>query len=247
MKDKPREVVGYIRVSSEEQAKSGLSLEHQESKVRAYAETYDLTLSKVERDEISGKNLDRPGITRILDGVDKGTVGHIVIYKLDRLTRSVGDLSKLLETFKRKDVSISSVSESLDTSSASGKMVVQMIGVIAEWERDTIAERTRDALNVKRSRGEKLGGLVPFGYRVQVSGGRKMLTQDPTEGPILRGILEARVDGRGYADIAAGLNQMGVKTRLGKRWHASTVRSIVVLNGKGPLGTLGNTGSGEPV
>lgn len=240
-KTKDRAVVGYIRVSSEEQAKSGLSLEHQETKIKSYASTYDLVVTRIEKDEVSGKNLDRPGIASILRDVDSGAVGHLIIFKLDRLTRSVGDLSGLLDTFKRKDVSLSSVSENLDTSTASGKMVVQMIGVIAEWERDTIAERTLAALSVKRSRGEKLGGIVPYGYKVRTANGKKMLTLDSKEGPVLQGILEARGEGRGYADIAKGLNQMGVKPRKGKQWYASTVRSIVERSGKEPLGKHGKT------
>lgn len=224
-----RKVIGYIRVSSEEQAKSGLSLEHQETKIRAYATTYDLPVSGIERDEArSGKNLDRPGVRTILEGVESGQIGHLIIFKLDRLTRSVGDLSRLLDLFKRKDVSLSSVSESLDTSSASGKMVVQMIGVIAEWERDTIAERTLAALSVKRSKGEKLGGIVPYGWKAA----KGKLSPNPKEHSVLSGILEARSEGRGYADIAAGLNQMGVKPREGARWYASTIRSICVRAGR---------------
>lgn len=235
---KDREVVGYIRVSSEEQAKSGLSLEHQENKVKAYATTYDLVIGTVYRDEAkSAKNLERPGMQKILAGIEDGSIGQVVIAKLDRLTRSVGDLSRLLALFKQKDVVISSVSENLDTSSASGKMVVQMIGVIAEWERDTIAERTRAALSVKRSKGEKLGGIVPYGYRAKDG----MLIEDSKERGILRGILEARGEGRGYTDIAAGLNQMGVKPRQGLRWYASTVRSICLRAPGGPPGNGGNT------
>lgn len=236
-----RDVVGYIRVSSEEQAKSGLSLEHQESKVKAYATAYDLTLKAIHRDEArSGKNLERPGMQIILNGIERGEIGHLLIYKLDRLTRSVGDLSKLLEMFKRKEVALSSMSENLDTSSASGKMVVQMIGVIAEWERDTIAERTKAALSVKRSKGEKLGGIVPYGYKAKDG----MLEQVEKEQSVLRGILLARGEGRGYTDIASGLNQMGVKPRQGVQWYASTVRSICLRDerdGKEPHGKAVDT------
>lgn len=223
-----RVVIGYIRVSSEEQAKSGLSLENQEKQIHAQATLRELTVDRIVRDGgESAKNLNRPGITSILEEVQAGKVSHLIVYKLDRLTRSLVDLGNLLALFDKHSVSLMSVQETLDTATANGRMLVNLLGMIAQWEREAIAERVRAAFAVKRSRNEKLGGIVPYGYRVSMENGRKMLTEDPEEAKVLGGILEARGEGRGYADIAAGLNQMGIKSRSGGLWYASTVRSIV--------------------
>lgn len=228
MSEDRRTVVGYIRVSSEEQKKSGLSIEAQAEKIKQYAGFKDLSLAKVYRDEAeSGKNLNRPAMQEIMDGVHSGKVGHLIVYKLDRLTRSLADLSHLLVLFAKKEITLSSVQETLDTSNATGRLMVQMIGMFAEWERGQIVERTKVALDQKRARGEKLGGITPFGYSVK----KGMLLSNPKESGVLNGILKARREGRGYQDIAEALNDQGVKPRAGRRWYASTIRYICLRAG----------------
>lgn len=223
MKNAPdREVVGYIRVSSDEQAQSGLSLENQKQKILAYAESQDLKVARIYHDDQSAKDLCRPEAQEMLARVESGKVGRIIVFKLDRLTRSVGDLSRLLELFARRGVTLSSVSETLDTASASGRMVVHIIGVISEWERGVISERTRAALSVKRSRGEKLGRVPPYGWKTS---GKKLI-KHPEEQCVLKSIIEARREGRSFAEIARNLNATGTKPRSGRIWYASTIRGI---------------------
>lgn len=223
-------VVGYVRVSTKEQANSKLSLTHQDEKIRHWAAAHDLELSKVYRDEAeSAKDLNRPAVQELLREVERGRVAHVVIYKLDRLTRSVGDLGKLVELFDRKGVGLAAVVESLDTSSASGRLVVNMLGAIAQWERETISERTQAALDVKRQRGERLGGFVPYGWTSQ----RGKLVQNPKEHEVVVWITEARWGSRwggplGYQDIADKMNRTGVKPRTGRKWYASTIRGICI-------------------
>ena len=120
--------IGYVRVSTDKQADHGVSLEAQEAKIRAMAvvqgaEIVDLIIDGGE----SAKNLDRPGMERLLALVDQGKVQTVIIAKLDRLTRSVKDLAELLERFQRRGVSLVSVAESLDTGSAAGRLVINMI------------------------------------------------------------------------------------------------------------------------
>jgi len=221
-------VVGYIRVSTKEQAESKLSLTNQEEKLHAWATTHDLKIRKVYNDAAeSAKDLNRPQVQQMLKDVEAGKVSQIVIYKLDRLVRSVENLGYLVRLFDKKGVTLASVQESLDTSNASGRMVVNLLGMIAQWERETIAERTQVALDVKRRNGEKLGGIVPYGYRKN----GKMLKPHPKEQGVLKGILKARREGRGYQDISEALNEQGTKPRKGKRWYASTVRSICLREG----------------
>lgn len=223
-----RAVVGYIRVSTKEQAETKLSLTHQEEKIRALAVAHDHNLTRMYNDAAeSAKDLNRPKVQELLREVEAGKIGHVIIYKLDRLIRNVENLGYLLRLFEKKGVTLSSVQESLDTSTASGRMVVNLLGMIAQWERETIAERTQVALDVKRKRGEKLGGIMPYGYRVKTG---KLIPHD-AEQKVLRGILKARKEGRGYQDIAEALNEQKVKPRKAARWYASTIRAICLREG----------------
>ena len=101
----------------------------------------------------SAKNLNRPGLQRLLALVDSGKVEAVIIAKLDRLTRSVKDLCSLLELFEKRGIALISVAESLDTASAAGRLVITIMAAVSQWEREAIGERTRDALRHKRTSG----------------------------------------------------------------------------------------------
>ncbi len=221
-------VVGYIRVSTREQAETRLSLTHQEEKIRAFASARDLVLSKVYNDASeSAKDLNRPAITQLLAEIDRRRISHVIIYKLDRLTRSVRDLAALLELFDKRKVALMAVQDSLDTSSASGRLVINVMGSVAQWERETISERTKAALDVKRRRGERLGGFVPYGWTSR----RGALVAIPAEQEVVRWIVASRdksPGGLGYKQIAEELNERGVRPRNGRKWYASTVRGICI-------------------
>ena len=105
----------------------------------------------------SAKDLKRPGMDRLLVLVDERKEDTVIIAKLDRLTRSVKDLAELLERFQRRGVSLVSVAESLDTGSAAGKLVINIMTAVSQWEREAIGERTRDAMQHKKSRGRCVG------------------------------------------------------------------------------------------
>lgn len=228
-----RTVVGYIRVSTKEQAETKLSLLRQEEKIHAYGVTQDLSIARIFNDAAeSAKNLNRPAMKELLAEIESGRIGHVIVYKLDRIIRNVENLGFLLRLFERKKVTLASVSESLDTSSASGRMVVNMLGIIAQWEREIISERTKAALDVKRQRGEPLSGTLPYGSGVKQG---KLIPYEP-EQRILRMILKARRDGRGYQDIGDALNEQGIRPRTGARWYASTIRAICLREGLGRKG-----------
>lgn len=228
-----RSVVGYIRVSTKEQAETKLSLLRQEEKIRAYAVAQDLVIARIFNDAAeSAKNLNRPAMKELLADIERGRIGHVIVYKLDRIIRNVENLGFLLRLFEKRKVTFASVCESLDTSSASGRMVVNLLGMIAQWERETISERTKAALDVKRQRGEPLSGTLPYGYTAKDG---KLAPHD-TEHRLLRAILKARRDGRGYQDIGDALNEQGVKPRTGARWYASTIRAICLREGLGRKG-----------
>src|ERR1700694_5029916 len=157
--------IGYVRVSTDKQAEQGVSLEAQSEKIRAMALVHDAELLDIIVDSgESAKSLQRPGMERLLGLVDGKQVQAVIVAKLDRLTRSVKDLCELLERCERRGVALISVAESLDTSSAAGRLVINIMTAVSQWEREAIGERTRDALAHKRSKGERLGNM-PYGYK----------------------------------------------------------------------------------
>jgi site-specific DNA recombinase len=222
---RPPRAIGYVRVSSDQQAESGLSLEHQAQKVRAAASLHDLELIDVVVDAAeSAKSLERPGIHRILDLARARKVDAVVILKLDRLTRSVRDLADVLELFRRRHVALISVSESLNTENAGGRMVVNLLGVVAQWEREAIGERTSAALSAKRARGER-AGAVPYGFALAPD--RKTLRPHQAERRVLRLMVECRDARFSLRDTAEELNRKGLTTRAGQPWRFEYVGSAL--------------------
>src|SRR4051794_33514412 len=148
----PKAVIGYCRVSTDKQADKGVSLEAQVAKIQAMAVVQGAEVAEVLTDAgESAKSLQRPAMVRLLAMVDAGEVQTVIIAKLDRLTRSVKDLAELLERFQRKGVSLVSVAESLDTGSAAGRLVLNIMVSVSQWEREAIGERTATALRFKRA------------------------------------------------------------------------------------------------
>src|ERR1043166_7218669 len=162
--------IGYARVSTDKQADQGVSIEAQTARVRAMATVQGAELLEVIVDAgQSAKNMDRPGLQRLLQLVNDGRVKAVIVSKLDRLTRSVRDLGDLLDLFEKKGVALVSVLELLDTSSASGRLVLRIMASVSEWEREAIGERTREALRHKRAQGERVGN-IHYGFRLGADG-----------------------------------------------------------------------------
>ncbi len=215
--------VAYVRVSTEEQATSGVSLAAQEARIGAYALALGFEIAETVQDAgQSAKTLQRPGIARILEGVRSGTIGRVVILKLDRITRSTRDLADLLDTFAKADAALISVSESLDTSSAAGRMVVNMLGVVAQWEREAIGERTSDALSQKRATSQAYSP-TPFGYCRD----GKALVPVPEEQAALDEAIRLDRAGVSFRAIGRALTERGVVPHRGSAWHASSVRAML--------------------
>ena len=216
--------IGYVRVSTEEQAVNGNSLGIQREKIGAMAALQDADLLDVIVDDASARNLNRPGMQHVLNMVKSREVDAVIVYKLDRLTRSVRDLGGLLERFDKANVSLVSVSESLDTGTAAGRLVLNVMGSVAQWERETTVERTREALQAKRARGERTGN-IPYGYQLAEDGTH--LEQEPGEQRILSGIQRYRKQGLSGQAIADRLNARGLKTRRGGQWHRQYVYNLL--------------------
>ncbi len=217
--------IGYVRVSTERQAERGSSLEAQAEKIRAMALVQGVELADiiVESGE-SAKSLNRTGMGQLLAMVEAGKVKAVIVAKLDRLTRSVKDLCELLERFERKGVALVSVAESLDTGSAAGRLVLNIMAAVSQWEREAIGERTKDALSHKRSQGQRVGNIA-FGYRLAADGHH--LEADPGEQGALAEIRRLRSQGETLRGIAATLNQGPLRTRRGTTWRLESVARIV--------------------
>lgn len=219
--------LGYVRVSSEEQVREGVSLDAQRARIAAYAEAKGLPLVEVLADEgRSGKDLERPGLEDLLAKCRRGEVAHVIVWKLDRLTRRTRHLLSLVEDlFLARHIELHSVSESLDTSTPHGRFVLTLFGGLAQMERELIAERTRGALAWKREQGFPTSH-APLGFRSR--GKRDPMEAVPSELETVRRIFALWREGENYHTIADRLNIAGVRTKRGGRWwYPSTVRNVV--------------------
>jgi DNA invertase Pin-like site-specific DNA recombinase len=224
-------VVGYVRVSTEEQAAGGVSLAAQREKIAAYARLYDLELIEIVEDAgASGKTLDRPGLIQALDMLRRGQAAGLVVGKLDRLTRSVADMAKLVDRYfgERAGKSLLSVADQVDTRTAAGRLVLNVLVSVSQWEREAIAERTADALRYKRSAGE-VYGPIPLGF-AHDGAGRLVVVQE--EAATVERARELRASGLSLRAVAAQLGAEGRQTKRGGRWLPTTVAKLV---GRAPV------------
>jgi DNA invertase Pin-like site-specific DNA recombinase len=217
--------IGYARVSTRDQADNGHSLDAQRSKIEAYATLHDLELSEVIVDEgQSAKSLDRPGMGRLLGLIRRQDVDVVVIAKLDRITRSVRDLGDLVERFQRSGVEFASVADNIDTTTASGRLVLNVMASVSQWEREAIGERTADALAHLRSNGKRISRFAPFGYK---QSGSDHWEEEPHEQEAIRLVLQLRDQGMSLRQIGAQLESQGFLNRRGRRLGVSVIRCII--------------------
>jgi DNA invertase Pin-like site-specific DNA recombinase len=220
-------VVAYVRVSTEKQAEQGLSLDAQQAKLAAYATLYELDLVVTEIDAgVSAKTLQRPALQRALGALKAGRAEALLVVKLDRLTRSVRDLGMLVETyFLAGKWSLMSVSEQIDTRTAAGRMVLNILAAVSQWERETIGERTAEAMAYKRQQREYTGGEPPYGWRLAADG----IHLDPhrAEQAIIGEALALKAAGLSLRKIGARLAARGLLPRQGRSWNPKTVRDLL--------------------
>lgn len=216
-------VIGYIRVSTEDQAQGGVSLDAQRAKLEQYASLYDLELVRVVVDAgASAKSLNRPGLADALGALDSGEAEGLLVAKLDRLTRSVKDLGTLLEGYFGSRFSLLSVADQIDTSTAAGRLVLNVLASVSQWEREAIGERTSAALRHKQSQGEHVGSPA-LGWEMQDGA----LVRNAQEETALARLAALRAQGLTYRAIAQTLNAEGVPTKRGGNWNPGTVQRYV--------------------
>lgn len=216
--------VAYCRVSTEEQAAEGFSIEGQTERLRAYAEFHELGDVTVIADPgWSGKNLDRPGLQRVLSMVADGHVAHVAVWRLDRLSRDLGDLLLLADTFGKADVALHSFSEKIDLSSATGRMFYSVLGAFAQFYREQLAENVRMGMQQAVREGKWIN-RPKTGY--DLIDGQLVANH---MAPIVRRIFDMRGKGASQGDIAraTGVNYSLVREIL----HSRIYLGEVLLNG----------------
>lgn len=193
----------YTRVSTSEQASEGFSLDAQLDRLRAYCTSQDWTIVGVYTDEgISAKNTERPELQRLLQDIENRLVDVVLVYKLDRLTRSVIDLHALLERFERHSVGFKSATEVFDTTTAMGRLFITIIAALAQWERENLAERTKLGQIEMTKQGRWSGGHAPFGYDYMEG---ELRVNEP-QARVVREIFDRYTGGEGTAKILQWLN-----------------------------------------
>lgn len=214
--------VGYVRVSTGDQVENGCSLAAQEAKIAAWCTLTGYELAEVFMDRgISGKSMKhREGLQKALASIGKGSA--LVVYSLSRLARSTKDAIAISEILSKRGGDLVSLSEQLDSTSASGKMIFRLLSVLAEFERDLVSERTKAILAHKRAKGEVYGPL-PFGF--VEDGGR--LVKHAEEGVVVAEILAMRERGDTFLAIAETLNARGILGKRGKKFYPSTIRYLI--------------------
>ena len=221
-------VIVYCRVSTADQADNGVSLEAQAAKLAAYASLYELIVVETISDAgESAKSLNRPGLQRALAMLRRGEADGLAVVKLDRLTRSVADWQLLIDGYfgERPGKQLFSVADSIDTRTAAGRLVLNVLLSVAQWERETTGERTKEALRHKMRIGERVG-KVRFGYDL-VENRRNLIPNIPEQAAI-RLMQEMRSNGCTLRRIAAELSRQGIATKEGlATWTHTAVAYIL--------------------
>lgn len=218
--------IGYIRVSTEEQAQVGISLMAQDARIRAWAMANEAEMLGVHSDEgISGYKINnRPGLQAAVDEACREKAA-LVVHSLSRLCRNTREALELSDRLARCGADLVSLSEKIDTCTAAGKMVFRLLSVLAEFERDLVAERTRTAMAYARSQNRCIGN-IPYGYDKDTKKG--LLVENDREQEVLRLIRTQRERGLSLREIGRELADRGIRTKSGKlKWHPKVIRGLL--------------------
>lgn len=221
----------YTRVSTEDQAETGISLDAQLTACRAYSVAKSWTVTEEISDRgASASTFKREGIQRVLERLKSGEVAGVIAWRLDRLTRSIRDLLTLMDLTTDDKVGVVSVTESLDTTTPMGRFVVHLLGAIAQWERETIGARTKAAVHHARKQGFYTGGPVPAGAQVVIDGPRRRLQPGPGA-DLIRQAWEWILGGQSLGQVSDRLNTENVPHLSRNKltpWTPSNVRQTLL-------------------
>ncbi|NPC90984.1 recombinase family protein [Bacillus sp. WMMC1349] len=213
----------YTRVSTDLQAEEGISLDLQKERLEQYALSQGWEIKEVYTDEgFSAKNTERPAFQKMLNDMKSKTFDIILVYRLDRFTRSVVDLYEILKQMDRYNVKFKSSMEIFDTTTATGRMFITLVATLAQWERETISERVKDAMKKRAEEGKFNGGKVPYGYRLK----NGELVTHKEEAKLVKLIFERSIS-LGAGALSRYLNKNGFRTRSGSLFQRAGILSII--------------------
>jgi site-specific DNA recombinase len=215
--------VGYVRVSTEDQVREGVSLEAQRAKLAAYCTLHALTLENCYVDEgISGKRADnRPGLQEAITRACAAK-GVLVVYSLSRLARSTKDAIEIAERLDKAGANLVSITERIDTTTSMGKFFFTTVAALAQLERDQISERTSMALAHLKQQNRRASGIVPYGFRIN----GELIESDPAEQRTLVLIRHMHRNGFSTRRIGRELAKLGMQPRAGVKWHPKVVMDL---------------------
>ncbi|BDH62158.1 putative integrase; bacteriophage 370.1 [Lysinibacillus sp. PLM2] len=224
----------YVRVSTVEQAEEGYSIKAQIERLNAYAVSQGWIVTKTYIDDgQSAKDMNRTNLTLMLEDMKENMFDVVLVYKLDRLTRSVLDLYKMLEIFEKHNVKFKSATEVYDTTNAMGRLFITLVAALAQWERENLSERVQFGMTQKAKEGKWTVSLTPFGF----DRNGDYLKINNNESKIVKEIFELYLTGKyGTGKIATILNQRQIKTKTGSNWTDTKIKYI--LTNKIYIGTM---------
>lgn len=221
-----RDIAIYCRVSTDEQAREGLSLDEQQHRMKAYCAAMDWKqhIQYFIDDGYSAKDIERPHLSELLKEIKKNNISKVIVTKLDRLSRNLYNLLELINIFKEHNVSFISISESFDTNTPSGRLTLQVLGAVSEFERERIRERVIDNMFHAANKGQWLTS-APYGYDLK----EKQLHINPVTSKIVKRIYNMYLEeNKGFLAIAKILNEEGIPSSTGKEWWNRTIKLILI-------------------
>ena len=219
-----KRVIGYIRVSSEIQKEKGNSIKSQINSIKNYCNSDDMELVEIFRDEgISGLKSSRDGLNRMMDRINKGDVDVVMVYNLSRLGRKLVDVVKWISSLEKKGVEFHSIKEGFGDGVV-GKLILNILGSINEFEVSVLGERISDVKQYKKSKMEVYGGRICYGWnRVD-----DKLIINPSEYKNLELMMDLRDSGWSYHRISKYMNDQGILSKEGCQWYGNSVRSVLL-------------------
>ena len=212
----------YPRVSTEDQSRFGHSLDEQEEKLKQLCNFKDYEIYKVYREEgVSAKNMERPKFKEMIQDMKDGKINKIIVYKLDRLTRSIQDLENICKMLEKYDCGLESVAEEINTDTSTGKFFMRMITILAQLEIERTSERTKFGLVGAAKKGH-LSGKPPVGYR-KIENDKKLYV-DEIQADVVRRMFRLYLDGMAVNSICKLFNDENV---LNKHWATTTVDTML--------------------
>ncbi len=234
--EKRRKLIAiYCRVSTEEQSENGYSIDEQERLLEEWCKKMGYVIYKCYSDRgISGKNIkDRPALKELLSDAKAGKFDMVISWKINRVSRKLEDVLKIVNLLEKNNITFKSYSEPFETDTPAGRMQFQMMALIGEFERGTIAQNVKMGMIAKAKSGNWCGGrvlgydLVPNNSPEEEKKGKNKLKINEKEAEIVRFIFNEYSKGKGYKAITNQINKLGYKTKKGNDFSVGSIRDIL--------------------